>query len=161
LSGVRFRVLSSPLGELILSGNDLLSGVVFADSDKAVDPNWKREDRAFTQAAEQLRAYFAGELRHFDLPLDVQGTPFQQRVWHVLQTIPFGKTTTYGRLAEELGEPRAVRAVGSANGRNPISIIIPCHRVIGADGSLTGYGGGLPRKQWLLGHERGDIALKW
>ena len=92
----------------------------------------------------------------FDLPLETGGTPFQRGVWSAVQAIPYGATTTYAELAVELGVPRAVRAVGTANGRNPISIIIPCHRVLGSDGSLTGYGGGLQRKQWLLAHERGE-----
>jgi len=102
------------------------------------------------QAVAQLRAYFAGELHDFDLPLDLQGTGFQQRVWHELCKIPYGETRSYSFLAVALGAPKAVRAVGSANGRNPIPIVIPCHRVIGAGGSLVGYGGGLPMKRFLL-----------
>ena len=102
---------------------------------------------------EQLDAYFAGELETFDLDLDPHGTPFQQRVWDELTRIPYGETISYSELAHRLGDPKLVRAVGLANGRNPISIVIPCHRVIGADGSLVGYGGGLERKRWLLEHE--------
>jgi methylated-DNA-[protein]-cysteine S-methyltransferase len=102
---------------------------------------------------EQLDAYFAGELGAFDLDVDPQGTPFQRRVWDELRRIPFGETISYSELARRLGDPKLVRAVGVANGRNPISIVIPCHRVIGADGSLVGYGGGLERKRWLLEHE--------
>ena len=102
---------------------------------------------------EQLDAYFAGELESFELDLDPHGTPFQQRVWAELARIPYGETISYSELAHRLGDPKLVRAVGLANGRNPISIVIPCHRVIGADGSLVGYGGGLERKRWLLEHE--------
>jgi methylated-DNA-[protein]-cysteine S-methyltransferase len=119
-----------------------------------------RDDAAFSPVARQLAAYFAGELRAFELPLVPTGTPFQQRVWSALQHIPYGATTTYGRLAEQLGQPGAMRAVGLANGRNPIAIIIPCHRVIGANGSLTGYGGGLQRKQWLLALEGCALSVQ-
>ena len=105
-------------------------------------------------AAEQLAAYFAGELRVFDLPLGAEGTGFQRLVWRALDTIPFGETRTYGAIAHAIGRPSASRAVGAANGRNPISIIVPCHRVIGASGELTGYAGGVEMKQWLLAHER-------
>jgi len=102
------------------------------------------------QAIEQLRAYFAGELRDFDLPLDMQGTEFQLRVWRELLSIPYGETRSYSFIANTIGAPKAVRAVGAANGRNPIPIVVPCHRVIGAGGSLVGYGGGLPLKRFLL-----------
>jgi methylated-DNA-[protein]-cysteine S-methyltransferase len=104
-------------------------------------------------AARQLQEYFAGKRRAFDLPLNPQGTEFQQRVWRELVRIPFGETRSYGQLAKLLGNPNGSRAVGLANGRNPIALIVPCHRVIGADGSLTGFGGGLDRKEWLLSHE--------
>lgn len=104
-------------------------------------------------AATQLREYFAGDRRVFDLPLAAEGTPFQQRVWQALMTLEFGQTCSYGALARAIGQPSASRAVGAANGRNPLSIVVPCHRVIGADGSLTGYGGGEPNKRWLLEHE--------
>ena len=104
-------------------------------------------------AARQLKEYFAGKRREFDLPLRMQGTEFQQRVWRELTKIPFGETRSYGQLAKRLNNPNGSRAVGLANGRNPIAVIVPCHRVIGADGSLTGFGGGLDRKEWLLTHE--------
>ena len=104
-------------------------------------------------AARQLNEYFAGKRREFDLPLRMEGTEFQQRVWRELTKIPFGETRSYGQLAKRLGNPNGSRAVGLANGRNPIAIIVPCHRVIGADGSLTGFGGGIERKEWLLTHE--------
>ncbi|MCF3176070.1 methylated-DNA--[protein]-cysteine S-methyltransferase [Streptomyces sioyaensis] len=113
----------------------------------------------FAAAIAQLRAYFRGELTTFDLPLTLRGTPFQRRVWAALCTIPYGETRSYGQLAEALGLPTAARAVGLANGRNPVGIIVPCHRVVGADGSLTGYGGGLDRKRRLLAFERTEEAL--
>jgi methylated-DNA-[protein]-cysteine S-methyltransferase len=107
----------------------------------------------FDRARKQLDAYFAGELERFDLPLAPHGTPFQLRVWEELRRIPYGQTISYSELARRLGDRKLVRAVGLANGRNPLSIVIPCHRVVGADGSLVGYGGGLERKRWLLEHE--------
>jgi methylated-DNA-[protein]-cysteine S-methyltransferase len=152
---MRYGVQPSPLGDLVLVGDAHgLHQLDFVDGRNAPSvEHYVRDDGAFKEAARQLAAYFAGELRQFELPLVPKGTPFQQRVWSALQQIPFGATTTYGQLAERLGDPRAVRAVGLANGRNPIAIVIPCHRVIGANGSLTGYGGGLHRKQWLLARE--------
>ena len=104
-------------------------------------------------AADQLDEYFAGDRRSFDLPLDLRGTEFQQQVWRALAEIPFGETSTYGKQAAAIGRPRAIRAVGSANGRNPLSIVLPCHRIVGADGKLTGFAGGLDTKRWLLDHE--------
>ncbi|MFK3734526.1 methylated-DNA--[protein]-cysteine S-methyltransferase [Streptomyces sp. NPDC088090] len=116
------------------------------------------DPRPFGEAVRQLDAYFAGELTEFDLPLRLEGTPFQLRVWERLRLIPYGETRTYGELAEELGSPGASRAVGLANGRNPVSVIVPCHRVIGSGGGLTGYGGGLDRKRRLLAFESGAPA---
>jgi methylated-DNA-[protein]-cysteine S-methyltransferase len=107
------------------------------------------------RTAEQLAAYFTGEAQTFDIDLSTSGTPFQRRVWAALRDIPYGETVSYGELAAALGQPTASRAVGLANGRNPVSIIVPCHRVVGADGSMTGYGGGVERKHWLLSFERG------
>lgn len=153
---VRYSVFASPIGELLLTGDgDALTGVYFWQSRKvaAPDPAWALDDAVFAHVRTQLRAYLGGELTEFSLPLAPRGTPFQQRVWSLLQTIPYGSTSTYGKLAAQLGDPKAVRAVGLANGRNPIPIIIPCHRVIGSDGSLTGYGGGLDLKQRLLALE--------
>jgi methylated-DNA-[protein]-cysteine S-methyltransferase len=148
----QYTVIETPIGRMVASGDSgALSGLSFADSPE--DPSWARDDAAFREVERQLDAYFAGELTEFDLQLIPGGTQFQRRVWDALQAIPYGTTTTYGRLAAVLGADKAVRAVGHANGRNPISIIIPCHRVIAADGRLTGYGGGLHRKQWLLSHE--------
>ncbi len=152
-----FSVVDSPLGPLLLAAEDgaltlLWMSPLPEHGAAAAD----RRDRAVLGAAEeQLDAYFAGDLTAFDLPLAPSGTPFQQRVWAALVEIPFGETTSYGVLAERLERPNAARAVGVANGRNPISIIIPCHRVIGSDGRLTGYGGGIDRKAWLLDHEAG------
>ena len=117
-------------------------------------PEWKRDDRAMREVVRELTAYFAGELRQFSLPLAPIGTPFQLDVWNALRAIPYGETRSYGELAERIGRPAAVRAVGAANGANPLPIVVPCHRVIGSNGSLTGFGGGLPLKQALLALER-------
>ena len=118
------------------------------------EADWQQDDDALREAALQLDAYFAGELREFELPVDPGGTAFQRNVWQALQTIPYGITVSYGELAQQLKKPTATRAVGAANGANPVPIVIPCHRVIGADGSLTGFGGGLDIKRWLLEHEQ-------
>jgi methylated-DNA-[protein]-cysteine S-methyltransferase len=143
----------SPLGDLLLLADDRgLLGLYLPDPRHA-PPRGHRADAPFAAAREQLDAYFAGDLHRFDLPLAPAGTPFQMRVWEELTKIPFGETISYRELAERIGSPRAVRAVGLANGRNPLSIVVPCHRVIGADGTLVGYGGGLERKRWLLEHE--------
>lgn len=111
---------------------------------------WLPDRAPFRDAIDQLRAYFAGKLTEFDLPLAPDGTPFQKSVWAALQTIPYGQTTTYGAIAKQIGRPAAIRAVGAANGANPLPIVIPCHRVIGRNGKLTGFGGGLPTKELLL-----------
>lgn len=121
----------------------------------APQPEWKRDDRALRSVVRELTAYFAGELREFSLPLAPVGTPFQLDVWNALRAIPYGETRSYGELAERIGRPKAVRAVGAANGANPLPIVVPCHRVIGSNGTLTGFGGGLPLKQALLALERG------
>ena len=150
-------VLETPIGELLLRGDaDTLQAVDFVDGRNVAgpEPAWRTDDTVFARAREQLRAYFAGELRRFELALAPRGSAFQMRVWEAVRRIPYGETSTYGVLAKQLGRPSAFRAVGAANGRNPISIIIPCHRVLGADGGLTGYGGGVQRKEWLLAHER-------
>ena len=145
----------SPLGDLLLAADDdgRLTGLYLPDHRHGPSADPARDGARFAAAHEQLDAYFTGELEAFDLPLAPEGTPFQRRVWDELTRIPFGETISYGELARRLGDERLVRAVGTANGRNPISIVIPCHRVIGADGSLVGYGGGLERKRWLLDHE--------
>ena len=150
--------MPSPLGRLFLSGDEHgLAGIHIdtperpakADSDAIEDP------APFHDAIEQLQAYFAGDMQDFDLKLNPQGTDFQQRAWQALQQIPYGQTITYGEQAKRMGDVNASRAVGGANGANPIPIIIPCHRVVGSDGSLTGFGAGLPVKEWLLQHESG------
>lgn len=153
-----YDIVGSPVGRLLLTGDDrALSGLYMMDAGShsaSVRPDWERREGAFSVAAAQLSEYFAGDRTVFDLPLAPRGTPFQLAVWAELTRIPFGETVSYGDVALALGKSLvASRAVGLANGRNPISIIVPCHRVIGADGSLTGYGWGVDRKEWLLRHE--------
>jgi methylated-DNA-[protein]-cysteine S-methyltransferase len=145
----------SPIGDLLLlADDDGLRGLYLPDPRYAPPEIGRRADHPVLAAArEQLSAYFAGALERFDLPLAAEGTPFQLHVWEALRAIDYGETISYRELAERIGDPRAVRAVGLANGRNPLAIVVPCHRVIGADGSLVGYGGGLERKRWLLEHE--------
>jgi methylated-DNA-[protein]-cysteine S-methyltransferase len=162
---IRFLTLPSPIGPLTIAATDRGLAALYMASEKhgqsaSERSTWVRDDTApgpaspiLARCRDQLTAYFQGQLRTFDLPLDPTGTDFQQRVWRELRRIPFGATSTYGALARQLGNPGASRAVGSANGHNPISIVVPCHRVVGSDGSLTGYGGGLERKKWLLAHE--------
>jgi methylated-DNA-[protein]-cysteine S-methyltransferase len=145
--------IDSPVGPLLLTSNgSALTRLLF---DVPPDPTWSTEPSpVLVEAVRQLEEYFAGERRDFDLPLEPAGTPFQLTVWAALRDIPYAETINYGQLAGRVGNPNASRAVGLANGRNPISIVVPCHRVIGADGSLTGYGGGLDRKRTLLELER-------
>lgn len=152
----------SPIGPLTLTAvRGRLTGLLMAD--QAHGPRdrrgWVDDPDALADVAGQLHAYFAGERRSFDVPLDLRGTPFQRRVWAELLRIPFGQTRSYGQVAAAVGSPKASRAVGLATGRNPVAVIVPCHRVVGADGSLTGFGGGLDRKAWLLAHERRDGEL--
>jgi methylated-DNA-[protein]-cysteine S-methyltransferase len=158
-----FTYLESPIGRLLLtSDGSALTGLYMEPSRKAQSVDRWTEDasvKPLPEAVRQLTEYFAGHRREFDLPLRLQGTVFQQRVWRQLTEIPYGETWSYGELAKRINKPGASRAVGLANGRNPISILVPCHRVIGADGSLTGYGGGLERKRWLLAHEGGPGEL--
>lgn len=152
-----YSEMESPLGPLLLTGNGAALASLYMHDQKhrpALPSSYQRDDRVFARVREQLRAYFAGELQNFDIPLAPSGTAFQEEVWQALRTIPYGAIETYGSLAARIGRPGASRAVGLANGRNPIGIIVPCHRVIGANGSLTGYGGGIDRKRWLLEHER-------
>ncbi len=146
-------IVESPVGPLLLtSDGTALTRLLFATEP---DPSWSVDEcPVLVRAAQQLAEYFRGERTDFDLPLDPAGTPFQLTVWMALRDIPYAGTINYGQLATQVGNPRASRAVGLANGRNPISIVVPCHRVIGADGSLTGYGGGLDRKRTLLDLER-------
>jgi methylated-DNA-[protein]-cysteine S-methyltransferase len=148
--------IESPIGSLTLVARDgLLTNVSMHEQRHVAPPpdDAVTDDAWFKDVAQQLDAYFSGELSTFDLDMDLIGTPFQRSVWAQLCEIPYGETISYGALAQRVGNPNASRAVGLANGRNPIAVIVPCHRVIGADGSLTGYGGGLERKTWLLEHE--------
>jgi O-6-methylguanine DNA methyltransferase len=145
--------MDSPLGPLRLyASNGALVGLYMSEHPEL--PAVSGHEDVLVRTMAQLAEYFAGERREFDLPLALEGTAFQQMVWRALLTIPCGETRSYGQQAALIGRPHASRAVGAANGANPISIIVPCHRVIGANGTLTGYGGGLPAKRWLLGHER-------
>ncbi len=151
-----YRTIDSPIGPLTLAGHGCaLTNLRMVD--QTYEPSragWRPITGYVADVVDQLNAYFAGELIDFDVELDLRGTEFQQRVWKALLTIPYGETRSYGEIAEQIGAPGAARAVGLANGHNPIAIIVPCHRVIGASGSLTGYGGGLHRKQTLLELEK-------
>ena len=152
----------SPVGLLLLAGSKAgLQLVSFGTGKRArnIAPEWRLDNSAFVEVVRQLQSYFAGERKHFDLSLSLQGTDFQKTVWTALRQIPYGETISYKALAQTIGKPRAVRAVGAANGANPIPIIIPCHRVIGNDGSLTGFGGGLPLKKRLLELESHQLKL--
>jgi methylated-DNA-[protein]-cysteine S-methyltransferase len=151
-----FTTMDSPIGELVLRSDGTSLTGVFTHGPKPREmrkADRNRGNEVLTEAREELTAYYAGTLKEFKVPVAPHGTPFQQRVWRALLEIPFGETESYGQLARRIGSPNAARAVGLANGRNPIAIIIPCHRVIGSSGALVGYGGGLPRKKWLLEHE--------
>jgi methylated-DNA-[protein]-cysteine S-methyltransferase len=159
-----FDYLESPLGELLVVGNgEHVTRLYLPNHKRAVQPNdlWRQTAEPFKQARQELAEYFAGTRQVFDVPIHAEGTPFQQRVWEQLAQIPFGMTISYAELARRVGQPNASRAVGNANGRNPISIIVPCHRVIGADGRLTGYAGGLDNKRWLLDWECGERPLEF
>jgi methylated-DNA-[protein]-cysteine S-methyltransferase len=157
MSSIKHTFHESPLGKLLLRRDgQILTGLWFADEAHPPEPgaDWHWDDYGFDQVRRELDAYFAGTLQVFTVPVNAPaGTAFQREVWKELTRIPYGTTISYGEQARRLGKPAAVRAIGSANGKNPVSIIIPCHRVIGANGSLTGYGGGLPAKRWLLEHE--------
>jgi methylated-DNA-[protein]-cysteine S-methyltransferase len=157
-----YDLMPSPVGELMLVATaQHLIGVHFSPhpNDVRSAGGWRLAsggtpaDAILQRTRAQLDDYFAGRTTTFDLPLGASGTPFQTQVWNALRAIPFGETVSYGEIARRLGDPKAMRAVGAANGRNPIPIIVPCHRVIGANGSLTGFGGGIDRKRWLLAHE--------
>ena len=153
-----FSNLVTPIGSLLLVSrgpDESLTGIYMQDQISAPlrDQGWIEDDARFVAARSQLAGYFAGSRTSFDLSLAPIGTPFQQRVWSALAAIPFGETVSYVELARRIGMPKGSRAVGHANARNPISIVVPCHRVIGSDGSLTGYAGGAERKRWLLDWE--------
>ncbi len=156
-----YTTMESPVGELLLVGRPAHGGVVLERVSMSgqrfaltVQDGWRRDDKAFAEVIRQLTAYFAGRLTEFDLDLAPRGTEFQQMIWRALDGIEYGTTTTYGRLAEQLGVPRdRIQALGAAIGANPLAIIRPCHRVVGADGAMRGYAGGIERKQQLLSHE--------
>jgi methylated-DNA-[protein]-cysteine S-methyltransferase len=160
-----YVVVDSPIGPMTLVAQDETLVGVFMDDQRHLPPNERfghpdpGESVVLATARRQLEEYFAGERTEFDLPLAPEGTPFQQRVWEALRAIPYGETVSYGELARRIGQPTASRAVGLANGKNPISIVVPCHRVIGSSGKLIGYGGGLERKQTLLELERARERL--
>ncbi len=154
--------IESPLGPLLLVADEAgLRSIEFVTGNRRVriNPEWREDIEQLREPIRQLRAYFGGELETFDLPLEPQGSPFQLAVWRRLCQIPYGETISYGELARRLGNPKASRAVGLANGTNPIPIVIPCHRVIGSNGKLTGYGGGLHIKEKLLALERRQLRL--
>jgi len=162
LSGMSYTRMESPVGKLLLAADEQgLRQLSFASSKRAASaqPGWSEDRAPFTEVIRQLQAYFGGELKVFDLRLAPEGTEFQLLVWSRLRAIPYGETISYAQLAQDIGNPKAVRAVGLANGCNPIPIIIPCHRVIGSDGSLTGFGGGLPNKKRLLALESRQMSL--
>src|ERR1700754_4944352 len=157
---VQFRSIHSPVGQLTLAGKDkrLMHLRMVDQTYEPSHDGWEPDADAFTEAVEQLGAYFAGDLTEFDLDLNLVGTAFQRRVWEALLTIPYGETRSYGEIARQIGTPGAFRAVRLANGHNPVGIIVPCHRVIGSNGSLTGYGGGLDRKRALLALEKSRVS---
>jgi methylated-DNA-[protein]-cysteine S-methyltransferase len=162
VSEVFYSRFESEIGPLLLAGSrDGLQLVSFSSGRRALTshPEWTEKDSEFREVVRQLNLYFSGKLQTFDLPLAMIGTDFQKRVWTQLLKIPYGETRSYKSLAENVGSPKAVRAVGAANGANPIPIIVPCHRVIGNDGSLTGFGGGLPLKKRLLELESRQLKL--
>ena len=156
MTATSFSTYYSPVGPLLLSGDhEALTGLSFGPAPRA----GQTDDARFMTEREQLDEYFAGERTEFDFPLRLAGGPFELRVWELLRAIPYGTTATYGELAARLGAPERARAVGAANGRNPIAIVVPCHRVIGAGGKLVGYGGGLDTKRALLELEGALLAL--
>jgi methylated-DNA-[protein]-cysteine S-methyltransferase len=152
-----YDTAETPIGPLLLIASARgVRRIEFPRNGRVVMPEFglRRDDERLADAVAQLRAYFAGERMDFDFACDAQGTAFQHDVWNALRAIPLGETVSYGELARRIGRPNASRAVGAANGANPLPIVVPCHRVIGSDGNLTGFGGGLPTKRWLLDHER-------
>ena len=156
---IYYRWLDSPLGRLLLTSDGKSLTGLYLQGQKHFPgqiAGWQQAEQVdpFGQVQVQLQEYFAHQRQQFDVPIQLQGTDFQRQVWHLLCQIPYGETISYGELAQAIQQPTAARAVGAANGRNPIAVIVPCHRVIASSGKLTGYAGGLNRKQWLLGHER-------
>jgi methylated-DNA-[protein]-cysteine S-methyltransferase len=159
-----YTFIESPIGDLLVTGERAdgaltITRLLTPGHDRRADDSWVRDDDAFAELRRQLGEYFTGERRDFDVRANAPGTPFQQLVWDELRRIDYGHTSSYGQVAMAIGAPTAVRAVGGANGRNPISIIVPCHRVVGSNGTLTGYAGGLAAKSWLLAHERRNLGI--
>ena len=163
MGAVRFTTVPSPIGDLYVAASERgLTCLLFDQWAHGPDrTGWEPDDGSviLANARRQLGEYFDHQRTTFDLPLDMQGTPFQLQVWKQLTKIPYGQTTSYGEIAKRLGAPNGSRAVGAANGRNPVAVVVPCHRVIGANGDLTGFGGGMARKEWLLKHEGGILTL--
>jgi methylated-DNA-[protein]-cysteine S-methyltransferase len=159
MDAIRHTTIDTPIGPLLAAADagGALTGLWF---DRAPAADSRRDDAPFAALREQLDAYFAGDLVDFDVTTAAAGTAWQRDVWSALAAVPYGDTLSYGELAQRLGRPSAARAVGAANGRNPLSIVVPCHRVIGASGALTGYAGGLSRKEWLLRHERATARAR-
>ncbi len=157
---LQYQRLTTPIGHVLVAGDFKAVRLVHFEPESQPHPVWfEARSGPVREAARQFEAYFARKRTAFDLPLDPRGTPFQQRVWNELGRIPYGETVSYGELARRIGQPTASRAVGAANGANPIPIIIPCHRAVGADGSMTGFGGGVPIKRKLLALEAGQMPL--
>lgn len=162
MESLNYSYLETPIGILLIAGDEFLREIRFPNKADARKPNpgWTESARgAVAETIRQLKEYFAGQRTEFDLPIAPEGTEFQRRVWRSLQEIPYGQTISYGELARRVGNPKGSRAVGAANGKNPIPIVIPCHRVIGANGKLTGFGGGLPTKESLLALEARQLSL--
>jgi methylated-DNA-[protein]-cysteine S-methyltransferase len=162
-TALRWSRTPSPIGPLLLVGHDgALTGLFVADHERCPPGGvgWLEDDAALADARRQVGEYFEGTRTRFDLAIEPSGTAFQMTVWRALLDIPYGETISYGELARRTGRPSAARAVGAASGRNPISVVVPCHRVVGADGTLTGYGWGTDRKRWLLEHEAGVLRLR-
>ena len=155
---MRYTTIDSPIGELLIAGSKQGLRSLWM-SPFRIEPTWRHDPDAFDDVRDQLDQYFAGERNVFEVQLDLAGRGFERSVWEALLDIPYGETASYGEIATRIGAPSAARAVGLANGRNPVAVIVPCHRVIGADGSLTGYGGGLERKRFLLELEAGVLPL--
>jgi methylated-DNA-[protein]-cysteine S-methyltransferase len=158
-----YTTVDSPIGQLLLlSDGEALRGLYMQEGRKptTISPRWVSSTAPFADVTAQLEEYFAAARTTFDIPLALAGASFERKVWHALVGIPYGETVSYGEIARRVGQPSAARAVGLANGRNPIAVIVPCHRVIGADGTLTGYGGGLERKRLLLELEQGQARLQ-
>ncbi len=162
-TSVLYTHVPSPLGSLLLTGDERRLWSISMEGQRGrpgVGPEWREAAEPFAETRLQLEQYFSGERTEFELPLQITGSEFQRRVWRALRSVPYAETRSYGELAASIGSPGAARAAGLANGRNPFAIVIPCHRVVGAQGALVGYGGGLDRKRWLLEHERRERATR-